>query len=172
MASESASAAWKSTTVSGPDRHRNLRVILARDDHPLLLEITRRERCERNRIVLDVPRALRARIGDDRERLSVLREHAERDDACVRLDLVALHAVLPQQRVLGQLACERRAEARQLLQSCIDEAPLERRHDDHVGGAERAGDDPDEDEDDADPDSAGERHAVTPTGSDSPRRAS
>ncbi len=84
----------------------------------------------------------------------------------------ALHAVLPEQRVLGQLACERRAEARQLLESCVDEPPLERRHDDHVGGAERAGDDPDEDEDDADPDSARERHAVTPTGSDSPRRAS
>ena len=39
----------------GPDRHGDLRVVLARDDHPLLLEVTRRERRERDRIGLRRP---------------------------------------------------------------------------------------------------------------------
>ena len=43
---------------------------------------------------------------------------------------------------------------RQLAQPCVDQPPLERRHDDHVRGPERACDDADEDEDDAGPDPA------------------
>ena len=63
-----------------------------------------------------------------------------------------------EQPVLGKRARERNREAFELVEPRVDEAALERRHDDHVGGAECAGDDPDEDEDDADSDSAREGH--------------
>ena len=78
-------------------------------------------------------------------------------------DRELLDAVLPEQRVLRKRAAQ---AARPSSSSCssarVDEPPLERRHDDQVRGAERAGDDPDEDERDADPDAARERHRATP----------
>jgi hypothetical protein len=144
----------------GMNRHCHLGVVRAGERDAILLDAPRDERSQRDSISCDVPRARRPGVRLDRERRLVPREDGERDDPGIGLDLKALDLVLPDDRVLRELPCERHADLGQLLESGVHEPPFERRHHDHVRGAERAGHDPDEDDDHAGPDSARERHAA------------
>ena len=132
-------------------------------ERPPALDAAARDRCEGYGVACDVPRVpeLRVRLRD--ERRPVLREHVERDDAGVRGYGEPLDPLLPEQPVVGERARERPRELLQLVEACVDEPPFQRGHDDHVRGPERARDDPDEDEHDANPDSAGQRHGAIPT---------
>src|SRR4029079_5776913 len=143
----------------GTNRDRNLCVVPRSYLDATPLGLARQHRGARDGISLHVAGAQGAGVGDHDERRLRLREDAESDDAGVRLDSEALDPILPAERVLREFARQRRPKLRELLQSGVPEPPLERRHHDHVRGPESAGDDADEDEDDAGPDSTRQRHA-------------
>ena len=87
------------------------------------------------------------------------REHVERDDAGVGGHVEALDGLRPEEAVLREVFGQRHGDLGELFEPRVDEAPLERRDDDEIGGSERAGDDPDEHERDAGPNPARKPHS-------------
>ena len=145
------------------ERDGHVRIVPSAMEHAPPLDLAAHERCERDRVVGHVGRAARSRVGLHREGRSVRREYVERDDARIRRNRKYFHALLPEQPIVGERTSMSRGDRFELVEPGVDEPPLERRYDDHVRGTERAGDDPDENEHDTDPDSARERHAATRT---------
>ena len=106
------------------ERDGDVRVVAAAVQHASALDVAAHERGERNRVLGDVARVLRLRVGDDDEGRAARREHVERDDACVRRDREALDALLPEQPVLGERAGKR---SRDRLSSWSSRASTSRR---------------------------------------------
>ena len=138
------------------DRNGDVRVVASRVEDASPLDLPAHQRRRATGSLATSLERLRPGVGDHRQRRLVLRQDAERDNACVRLDGVRLDAVLPVDRVRRQRVRERDGDGLELIQPRVDQSPLERRDDDHVGRSERACDDPHEHDHDADADPARE----------------
>ena len=68
------------------DRDGDVRVVATRLEDTSALDLPAHQRMQGHGVLRDVPRGLRPGVGDHRQRRLVLRQDAERDDACVRLD--------------------------------------------------------------------------------------
>ena len=137
-------------------------VVSALDDSPALDRAARQCRAS-DPVGGDVARVRVRESASDDERRLVLREDVECDHAGVRHRSEVVDPVLPEQPVVGQRSRSRVASGSSWSRRASTRRFSSDGHDDHVRGPERAGDDPDEDEHDADPDSAGQRHGATPT---------
>ena len=141
-------------------RHRHFGEVPGDINHAAPLDATRARGTKCDDVPCDVPRALPpARVGHHRERGLVGAEDAKGDHASIRGHSELLDLVVPEQGVERQLVGKWRGLLFELVEPRIHELPLERRHDDEVGGPEGSRHDRDEPEREANSDPARDLHA-------------